>query len=141
MSEITFSNLHLRKDIKLLEHPKEAVKMVKGLEGKPYEEQLRSLGLFSLEKRRLRGDLIAAYNFYVRGKGGAGTDLSSVVISDKTRGNGLKFYQGRFKLKVRKMFFTQRMAGHWNRFPREVVTASCLKEFKKGLDNTLGHTV
>ena len=47
------------------------------IEGKTYEEQLRSLGRFSLDKRRLRGDLIAAYSFLTRGSGGAGADLFS----------------------------------------------------------------
>lgn len=62
--------------------------MEKGLEVKPYEEWLRSLGLFTLEKRTdlicLRKDLIAVCNFLMRGREGASTDLFSVVTYDGT---------------------------------------------------------
>ncbi|KAJ7409717.1 hypothetical protein WISP_112912 [Willisornis vidua] len=86
-----------KKDIKLFESIQRARKMVKGLEGKPYEEWLRSLTLFGLEKRRMRVDLIMVYSFLMRGSREAGIDLFSVVTSGRNQVNGLKVCQGKFR--------------------------------------------
>ena len=131
-----------KKDIKLLQCVQRSeTKMVKGLKGKTYKEPLRSLGLFTLEKRRLRGHLIAVYNFLKGNSRGGGAALLSLVTSDRTRGNGMKPCQGKFRLDIRKRVFTERVVGPWNRLPREVVTAPSLSGFKEGLDDGLSHMV
>ena len=84
--------------------------MIQGVEHLPCEHRLRELRLFSLEKRRLWGDFIVAFQ-YLKWECKKERDrLLSRICCDRTRGNGSKPIEGRFRLDIGKKLFTVRMA-------------------------------
>ena len=115
-----------------------ATKLVRGLEPLSYEDQLGEVGLFSLEKRRLWGDLRAAFQYLKGAYRKAGEGLFTRACTDRATAKGFKLQEGRLRLDMRKKFFTVRVVRHWKRLPREIVDAPSLEVFQVRLDGAFG---
>ena len=94
--------------------------------------------MISLEKRRLRGDLVAAFQYL---KGAYRKDGENKASCGRTRSNGFALREGRFRLDIRKKFFAMRALKHWSRLLREVADAPSLEVFKVRLDRALSNLV
>ena len=91
--------------------------------------------------RRLWGHLIAAFQYLKKAYTKDGEGLVRRACSDRTRGNGFKLKEDRFRLDIRKTFFTVRVVRHSHRLPREAVAAPSLAVFKARLDGALSNLV
>ena len=98
-----------------------ATKIMKGLQHLSYEERLSKLGLFSLEKRRLRGHLINVYKYLKYGSQGDMANCFSAVCGNSTRGSSHKLEHRMLCTNMQRNFFTVRVMEHWNRLPTGVV--------------------
>ena len=104
--------------------PEEATKIISGLEHLLYKDRLRELGMFSL---------IPAFQYLKGAYRKAREGLFRRACSDRTRRNGFKLEDGRFRLDIRKKLFTVRVVRCWNRLPIEVLDAPSQELFKARL--------
>ena len=110
--------------------PGEATKVIRGLWHLSFEDRLRKLGLFSLAKIRLWGNLTVAFQYLKGAYKQEGDWLFTWYDSDRTEGNGFKLKEGRFRLGVRRKLFSQRVVRHWLRLPRETADVPSMEVSK-----------
>ena len=134
---------YLIKDITLLEDvQRRATRLVPSLEGLTYEERLKELKLYSLEERRIRGDLILMYRIIT---GDIKVDVSQLFTLDtnsKTRGHDKKIKINKVcKTSLRQNYFTERVGIPWNKLPEYIVNSKSVDEFKNKYDKWSGLVV
>jgi len=136
---VQFWSPTLRKDIARLERVQaRATKLIPSLRHKRYEDRLKELDLFSLETRRLRGQLIELFKIL---KGFDNVDYGNMFCLKEgiTRNNGLKLELRRFHRDLCGNFFTYSICDKWNSLPTEVVNSESVESFKTRLDKVLDH--
>ena len=113
-----------------------ATKLIPRLRNISYKRRLLNLNMFSLETRRLRGELIQAFKII---KGFDNIDPRKLFdfCHNNTRTNGFKIKLPLAKTQVLRNFFTYKVINHWNKLPNEVVTSKSVDAFKRNIDKIL----
>ena len=127
----------LRKDISRLEAVQaRATKLIPTVRQFRYEERLKRLNLYSLETRRLRGQLIETFKIF---QGLTKIDYSNLFTlnSNHTRNNGWKIELKRYNTSLCGNFFTYKIGNIWNKLPVDVVNSDTVDQFKKKLDKII----
>ena len=118
-----------------------ATKMISGMEHLCCEERLRELELFSLEKRRLQGDLIVVFQYLKGVFQKVGDKRFSRGCYNRAKSNGFKLKDDRFRLEIRKKLSTIRVVKQWRRLPREVSMPHLWGTFHVRLDRALSNLI
>ncbi len=110
---------------------------ITSLRNKPYEERLAGLILFSLEKRRLRGNIIECFKILKRFTNVDASKMFSIDNTPRTRINGVKLRCKQVQLDCTKFFFIDDVVREWNKLPPSVVQCDTINSFKNKLDHRL----
>jgi len=133
---------YLKRDVENIERVQHrATKLISEFAGLDYETRLDRAGLTTLERRRLRGDLIEVFKLL---KGFDKIDYHNffqLVTNSRTRGPRFQIVKVRARLEVRNKFFSQRVVNSWNQRPKHVVEAVTINSFKNRLDSFWEETV
>ena len=134
---VQFWSPYLTKDIEKLERVQaRATKMIPALRRLSYERRLAKLKMFTLETRRLRGELIQAFKI-IRGFDNVDAKKLFQFSNNNTRNNGFKIILPIARSQVMRNFFTYKTINKWNNLPCEVVNSPSIDAFKRRLDKIL----
>ena len=125
---------HYQKDKALIEKVQHRfTRMIHECKEKPYEDRLSQLGLWSLEERRNRADLIEVFKMHQGlSKLSFGT-FFEMTHSDRIRGHSLKLVKHRSRTDLRQHFFSERVVNWWNRLDENTIAAASLGVYKRKL--------
>ena len=130
---------YLNKDqLKVEMVQKRAVKMIRNLRATSYDNRLEELNLFSLKKRRLRGDLIEVFKI-MKGLSKWDHSLKLKSAMHNIRGHSMKLDKQFNRTDIRKHFFTQRVVDEWNKLPQKAIECRSVDTFKKVVDAHLNN--
>src|SRR5882757_7759717 len=126
---------YLRKDIDMIERvQRRATKLIEGFRHMSYTERLSQTGLISMEKRRVRGDLIEVFKMLSSKDGVDFINFFEIQSYNRTRGHNCRRVKQRTNLDIRKYFFSQRVVNMWNSLPQTAIDADSVNLFKNRLD-------
>ena len=130
---------YLKQDCEALEKvQKRATKLLHYIKDRSYEERLAELKLYSLDQRRMRGDMIFTFKLL---KGFVDVDVSNIFTlhTGSTRGHNLKLKSKTCKSEIRRQFFTNRIVTPWNNLPSNIIESTTLEQFKRSYDKVYGY--
>ena len=115
-----------------------ATRWIKECRGMTYEARLQYLDLYSMQRRRLRGDLIEVFKIFRGLTDIRPEDLFELNGPQRGRGHRFKLGKVRPRLEIRAHSFALRVVNYWNKLPYDVVEADNVDGFKAKLDKSWG---
>jgi len=107
--------------------------MIPDLRNKPYAERIEQLGLWTLEERRNRADVIHVYKMLNGLAMPKFESMFEISSHGKTRGHSVKLVKNRSRCELRRHFFSERVVNFWNKLDERTVRSASLNAFKMNL--------